>query len=167
MRLAGGTSGNRGKGPTPGYLLLPALAFLGLLLLAVFGGENWVYSQPFSDQKPQTLTITTDPLRGLLLVPKTVFANQDVEVGGWIQSLSPAIQPQQVMVYLDGRPVGETKALLRLPAGSNADAATILGWKLDFSVRDARPGEHELSVQAVLTGHEPVTVAHTSLSVTQ
>lgn len=167
MPLAEETSGNRENRLKIGSVVLPPFAFLGLLLLVAFGGENWVYSLPVLHENAQTLSISTDPFRGVVRLPQTLRPRAQVEVAGWIQSVPPIHQPQKITVYVDNQLVGETSSLLSSTLGSSTDGPAIQSWQLDFPIRDAHPGEHVLKVQAVLAGHDPITVAETSVMVTE
>ena len=68
-----------------------------------------------------------------------------------------------MVVYLDGQQVGEASVLLSAPPAVNRNAFAT--WQLDFFLAGAAPGEHTISVQAILEGHEPVLAAEAPLSV--
>jgi hypothetical protein len=128
--------------------------------MLVFGGENWLYTLPSFQGTTQTGAIGGDLLLGRFEVFTTARPGARLKMRGWIESVTPAIQPQKMIAYVDDRPVAETGLLTPASQGPNR-VNTAANWELDFILKDTAPGQHVLSLQAVLTGHDPVLVTQT------
>jgi hypothetical protein len=145
--------------------LPPLLAFAGLTLLLVLGRASWVYSLPYGQGNSQVLTIKTSLLRGVAGVPESVHVGTALVATGWLGSVDPSLQPQEITLSLDGKPVAATSAFHPVSISANGQTATIQRWQMDFFVKDMLPGKHNLALQAAIPGHEPVALAQTTISI--
>ncbi|HTD23358.1 MAG TPA: hypothetical protein VK738_11935 [Terriglobales bacterium] len=143
----------------------PLLAFAGLALLLALGRNSWVYSLPYGQNNSQVLSIKTSLLRGTAEVPKSFYLGTTLNAGGWLGSVDPSIQPQNITLYLDGRPVAETSVFYPARVSSNGQSVTIKRWEVAFFVKDTPPGEHILGLEAAAQGREPIALAQTSILV--
>ena len=143
--------------------LPPLIAFAGIILLLFFGGENWLYQLPRFKDAPQVRSLTSTVLQGQVECPLVAHPGTRLKIRGWVRSLMPGIRPSKIVVYLDGQQVGESSSLAS--ASADSEGAAFANWQLDFLLAQAPPGEHTISIQAILEGHEPVLAAEAPLSI--
>ncbi len=145
------------------FLLPPLLAFFGLALLLVFGGQNWMYLLPSYEPDVQLLLVDANPLHGQVQVPVAARLGAHLKVTGWIGNLAPAFQSQKIAVYVDDRHMADTTMVESTLLGANSGATSIKNWQADFFLKDIPLGEHTLTVQSVLDGQNPIVVAQSAL----
>ena len=145
--------------------LTPFLAFAGLAILIALARDSWVYSLPYTKNDPQVLWIETGSLRGQADLPKTAHPGTRVTVAGWLAGVEPSNQPQNITLYLDNKPVAETRIFHPASMNVNGQSIAIQVWQLDFYLKEASPGEHNFALQLAPQSHEPITVAQTGILV--
>ena len=147
------------------FLLPPLLAFFGLALLLFFGGQNWMYLLPSYEPDVQLLLVDANPLHGQVQVPLAARLGAHLKVMGWLGPPAPAFQSQKIAVYLDARHVADTTMVESTLRGADGATTSIRNWQADFFLQDVPLGDHTLTVQSVLQGHNPVVVSQSPLSV--
>jgi len=146
---------------------LPSLlAFAGLAILVAIGGKSWEHSLPYDEMSPtnsQTLLIETELLQGMAQVPKSAQIGAPAMLNGRLLSADPSVQPESITVYLDGKAAGETEVFLSSVASLNGQNFLVRSWQIDFFLKNMRPGNHTLALQAALPGHEPIALTQSTI----
>ncbi|PYX90552.1 MAG: hypothetical protein DMG67_12635 [Acidobacteria bacterium] len=144
------------------FWLPPILAFAGLGLLLALGGENWLYPLPVPHPNYEVLPVTGSVLRGEVEFPHNIQSGGDLRVHGLLQSVDPSVQPKQIALYLDNKPVAVTEIALRSSEGQNAKPWY---WHINLLVKGIPPGEHFLLVRALGPNRAAVDILQTTVRV--